>query len=340
MQSEIQKSSATPEPRLLDRVRNKMRLLHYSIRTESAYSDWITRFLRFHRKPDGSWRHPVEMGRAEITEFLTDLAVSGRVSASTQNQALSAILFLYKHILEINIGNVDAARAKKSDRLPTVLSVSEVRLILDQCPEGSWIRLLTELYYGTGMRLLEACRLRIKDVDFERRQIMVRDGKGEKDRMVPLPIRCEPSLTQQIESALQLHREDLALGFGDVWLPYAIAEKYPSASRDAGWQYVFPSKSRSVDPRVPSEEQVVRRHHIHENSVQKWFRTAVLKTGLKKKISCHTLRHSFATHLLESGSDIRTVQELLGHVDVSTTMIYTHVLQSGPLGVRSPLDRL
>ena len=340
MQNEIQNSLVTREPRLLERVRNKMRLLHYSIRTESAYSDWITRFLRFHRKLDGTWRHPAELGTPEITTFLTDLAVNRRVSASTQGQALSAILFLYKHILEINIGNVDAVRAKKPDRLPTVLSIDEVRLILGQCPEGSSIRLLVELYYGTGMRLLEACRLRIKDVDFDRHQIAVRDGKGEKDRMVPLPARCEASLRRQIETSVRLHHEDLALGYGNVWLPYAIAEKYSSASRETGWQYVFPSKSRSVDPRVPAEEQVVRRHHIHENSVQKWFRTAVLKTGLRKKISCHTLRHSFATHLLESGSDIRTVQELLGHVDVSTTMVYTHVLQTGPLGVRSPLDRL
>ena len=228
---------------------------------------------------------------------------------------------------------------------------------------------MAELYYGTGMRLLEVCRLRIKDVDFERHQIMVRDGKGEKDRMVPLPVRCEAALQKQIASALRLHREDVSLGFGDVWLPYAIAEKYPSASREAGWQYVFPAKSRCVDPReaTPSsglrppsppgegekgQERIeatmmdapvhlrMRRHHIHENSVQKWFRSAVLRTGLTKKVSCRTLRHSFATHLLESGSDIRTVQELLGHADVSTTMIYTHVLQSGPLGVRSPLDRL
>ena len=346
MQNEMQKNLATPQtdlqpqPRLLDRVRNQMRLLHYSIRTESAYVDWITRFLQFHRTPDGNWRHPARLGAKEITEFLTDLAVHRKVSASTQNQALSAILFLYKHILEINIGNVDAVRAKTPERLPTVLSIEEVRRILEQCPEGSTIRLLVELYYGTGMRLLEACRLRVKDIDFDRHQIMVRDGKGEKDRMVPLPTRCEESLRHQIDQALRLHRDDLALGYGNVWLPYAIAEKYPSASREPGWQYVFPAKSRSVDPRVPVEEQVVRRHHIHENSVQKWFRTAVLKTGLRKKISCHTLRHTFATHLLESGSDIRTVQELLGHVDVSTTMIYTHVLQTGPLGVRSPLDRL
>ena len=376
MQNQTQKVSATSEPRLLDRIRNKCRLLHYSIRTESAYVNWVTRFLRFHRLPDGTWRHPTELTGPEIGRFLTHLAVDGKVSASTQTQALCAIVFMYRQVLEIELGNIDGMRAQKPQRLPTVLSISEVRLILDQCPEGSLTRLMIELFYGTGMRLLEVCRLRVKDIDFERRQIMVRDGKGEKDRAVLLPMRCETTLRKQIALTRQVHEQDFSAGFGNVWLPYAIAEKYPSAGREWGWQYVFPSGRLSVDPRrgrledstqgniaavqarsTPSSAlsgtfspesgekgrekgREMRRHHIHENSVQKWIRAAVLKAGLTKKISCHTFRHSFATHLLESGSDIRTVQELLGHSDVSTTMIYTHVLQQGPLGVRSPLDRL
>ena len=372
MQNQTQKVSATSEPRLLDRIRNKCRLLHYSIRTESAYVDWVTRFLRFHRLPDGTWQHPTDLTGPAIGRFLTHLAVDGMVSASTQTQALSAIVFMYRQVLEIEPGNIDGMRAQKPQRLPTVLSISEVRLILDQCPEGSLTRLMIELFYGTGMRLLEVCRLRVKDIDFERRQIMVRDGKGEKDRAVLLPMRCETTLRKQIALTRQVHEQDFSAGFGNVWLPYAIAEKYPSAGREWGWQYVFPSGRLSVDPRrgrledstqgmiaaeksrsTPSSAlsgtfspesgekgREMRRHHIHENSVQKWIRAAVLKAGLTKKISCHTFRHSFATHLLESGSDIRTVQELLGHSDVSTTMIYTHVLQQGPLGVRSPLDRL
>ena len=229
-------------------------------------------------------------------------------------------------------------RAQQPERLPTVLSVAEVRSIIDQCPEGSLPRLMIELFYGTGMRLLEVCRLRIKDVNFDRHQIMVRDGKGEKDRMVLLPQRCETELKRRIEIALEQHRRDLNEGFGHVHLPYAIEEKYPNASREDGWQYVFQGGKLSPDPRSDSKRMM--RHHIHENSVQKWVRAAVLQSGIRKKVSCHTFRHNFATHLLESGSDIRTVQELLGHADVSTTMIYTHVLQQGPLGVKSPLDRL
>jgi integron integrase len=251
---------------------------------------------------------------------------------------LCAIVFLFRQVLEIDPGNIDGVRAQKPERLPTVLSISEVRQVLEQCPAGSRLRLIMELFYGTGMRLLEVCRLRIKDVDFERHQIMVRDGKGEKDRAVPLPLRCEAALLEQINSALRQHRRDLDAGHGHVWLPYAIAEKYPAAGRESGWQYVFPASKLSIDPRDATGP--MRRHHIHENSVQKWVRAAVQKAGLKKKVSCHTFRHSFATHLLESGADIRTVQELLGHADVSTTMIYTHVLQTGPLGVKSPLDRL
>ena len=338
MQNDSQNSSAAGQPRLVDQIRNKCRLLHYSIRTESAYVDWVVRFLRFHRRSDGTWRHPQELQGSEIAGFLTHLAVEGKVAASTQNQALCAIVFLYRQVLGVEPGNIDGVRAQKPARLPTVLSVEEIRLILDQTKQGSLPRLVLELFYGTGMRLLEVCRLRIKDIDFDRHQIMIRDGKGEKDRVVPLPRRCAAGLRDRIDHSLLLHRKDLQAGFGDVHLPYAIAKKYPAASREPGWQFVFPSARLSSDPR--QEGTVMCRHHVHENSVQKWVRAAVLKSGVRKKVSCHTFRHSFATHLLESGSDIRTVQELLGHADVSTTMIYTHVLQHGPLGVRSPLDRL
>jgi len=338
MQNQMQNGSETNHPKLLDRIRHKCRLLHYSIRTETAYVDWVTRFLRFHRLADGTWRHPNELTGPEIGRFLTHLAVNDHVSASTQNQALCAIVFMYRQVLELDPGNVDGVRAQKPQRLPTVLSLSEVRQVIDQCPTGSLPRLMIELFYGTGMRLLEVCRLRIKDVDFERRQIMIRDGKGEKDRMVVLPERCEPELKRRIEMALDIHRRDCAAGFGVVQLPYAIAEKYPQAGREATWQFVFPGGKLSIDPR--SDGHLMMRHHIHENTVQKWVRSSVVRSGIRKKVSCHTFRHSFATHLLESGSDIRTVQELLGHADVSTTMIYTHVLQQGPLGVKSPLDRL
>ena len=245
-------------------------------------------------------------------------------------------MFLDRQVLELDPGRLDGIRAKGPERMPVVLSHDEVRRILEACPSGSLVRLFCELFYGTGMRLLEVCRLRIKDIDFQRRQILVRDGKGEKDRVVPFPERCLEPMRQQIESTRDLHQSDLAAGYGSVWLPYAIAEKYPAAAREFLWQFVFPAGRISTDPRSGA----FRRHHVHENSVQKLVRAAVLRSSIDKKISCHTFRHSFATHLLESGADIRTVQELLGHSDVSTTMIYTHVLQQGPMGVRSPLDRL
>jgi integron integrase len=316
----------------LDQVRGKLRLLHYSKRTEEAYVDWIRRFILFHNK-----RHPDQMGVVEIEAFLTHLAVEGKVAASTQNQALCAILFLYGQVLEIKLGPIDAVRAQRPTRLPVVLSVEEVRRLLGAIPQGTH-RLMAELMYGTGMRLMECCRLRIKDIDFARRQILVREGKGEKDRAVPLPTRLEPLLTAQIERAVTLHQSDLAAGTGRVWLPYALARKYPHADRQTGWQYLFPSQRLSRDPREPGSE--LRRHHVDESSVQKAVRAAVRNVGITKKVSCHTLRHSFATHLLETNHDNRTVQELLGHADVSTTQIYTHVLQRGACGVQSPLDRL
>jgi integron integrase len=323
---------AGEKPRLLDQVRRAMRVAHYAIRTEEAYVDWIRRFILYHNK-----RHPSEMGAAEITEFLTHLAVEGKVAASTQNQALSGLLYLYQQVLKIELPLINAVRATAPVRLPVVLSVMEVRRLLAAVPEGTY-RLMIELMYGSGLRLLESCRLRVKDIDFERQQILVREGKGDKDRAVPLPERLSDRLQKQIDSSSQLHRRDLDEGNGRVWLPHALAEKYPNAERDLIWQYIFPSVRLSLDPRV--DDGKLRRHHVHETSVQKVMRDAVLKSGIVKKASCHTLRHSFATHLLESGADIRTVQELLGHADVSTTMIYTHVLQRGACGVRSPLDRL
>ncbi len=317
-----------------------------SIRTEEAYVRWITEFLRFFKEQTGQWRHPRTLGTAEVNEFLTYLAVKRQVASSTQNQALSALVFLYREVLRLEI-QLDAVRAKPPERLPVVLSVDEVRRVLNAVPEGSG-RLMTGLMYGAGLRLMEVCRLRVKDLDFERFQIIVRDGKGEKDRAVPFPRKLVAGLRKQVEEVRRLHREDLQLGAGWVWLPYALAAKYPNAGKSWNWQYVFPAQNLSREPRPREadeaasgeEELQLRRHHIHENSVQKMVAAAVKKAGLSKPASSHTLRHSFATHLLESGQDIRTIQELLGHADVSTTMIYTHVSKLGATGVLSPLDRL
>ena len=316
---------------MLDQLRGKTRLLHYSERTEEAYVDWATKFILFHGK-----RHPREMGAAEIATYLTHLAVERKLAASTQNQAFSAILFLYQQVLEIELERVEFPRAQRPERLPVVLAVEEVRALLDGMTGIH--RVLAELLYGSGLRILECCRLRVKDVDFARHQILIRDGKGEKDRMVPLPRRSEAKLRAQLAEVRRIHTRDLEAGHGRVWLPYAYAEKWPGAAREFGWQYLFPSGRLSVDPRM--DDGVLRRHHIHENGLQKEVKKAVLACGFTKKVSCHTFRHSFATHLLEGGADIRTVQELLGHADVSTTMIYTHVLQRGACGVQSPLDRL
>jgi len=326
----MSEKSAQSSPKLLDRVRNKCRVLHHSIRTEKAYIEWITRFILFHDK-----KNPKDMGGPEIEAFLTHLAVDRHVAASTQNQAFSALLFLYRAVLEVDLPIIQALRARRPERLPVVLSIDEVRSILDRMSGTQ--RLMTELLYGSGLRLLECCRIRIKDMDFERKQIMIRDGKGEKDRVVPLPAKCVERLKKQIGIVESLHAEDIAAGYGRVWLPYAMAEKMPVAALELGWQYLFPSPRLSADPRAEGEK---RRHHIHENGLQKWVKAAVALSGIVKAVSCHTFRHSFATHLLEAGADIRTVQELLGHEDVSTTMIYTHVLQRGACGVVSPLDRL
>ncbi len=337
--------SGLPPARLSDRVRDALRLRHMSIRTEQAYLSWIDQFLRYHRDKAGQWVHPLEMGSDEVNDFLTMLAVKRMVAANTQNQALSALLFLYSKVLEKDI-RLDAVRAKRPERLPVVLTVDEVRRLLCAIPEGP-SRLMAGLMYGAGMRLLEVCRLRLKDVDFDRKQLMVRDGKGEKDRMVPLPTKLDPHLRRQIESVRLQHAEDLEAGAGWVWLPYAFAAKDSTAGQSLLWQFVFPAatlsrdrREREVDGNLINDGWQLRRHHVHESTVQKAVTQAARNAGLTKRASCHTLRHSFATHLLEAGKDIRTIQELLGHADVSTTMIYTHVSTLGATGVTSPLDLL
>ncbi len=322
-------ASAQP-PKLLDQVRERLRVKHYSIRTEQVYVDWIKRFIRFHDK-----RHPKDMGAQEIEAFLTHLAVKGKVSASTQNQAKSALLFLYREVLEQKLPWLDkVTQAKASQRLPVVLTVAEVQAVLKRLSGTHW--LIASLLYGAGLRLMEAVRLRVKDVEFARHEIIVREGKGGKDRMTMLPESAIEPLKRHLAKVKALHEEDLAAGGGDVYLPFALAKKYPNAEREWGWQYVFPSAKLSTDPR----SGVTRRHHVDEKGIQRAMKQAVRDAGIVKPATPHTLRHSFATHLLMTGYDIRTVQELLGHSDVSTTMIYTHVLNRGGKGVVSPLDRL
>lgn len=317
-----------PKPKLLDEVRTVMRLRHLSIRTEEAYVQWIKRFIIFHDK-----RHPRELGAAAIRDFLSYLAVERNVAAATQNQALAALLFLYREVLQIELPRLnDLERATKPKRLPVVLTRQEVQAVLLHLTGTN--HLMAGLLYGAGLRLLECLRLRVKDVDFQAHQLTVRDGKGAKDRVTMLPRSLADELRHHLEQVKALHKEELRAGFGTVYLPYALAGKYPSAERQWGWQYVFPAVRRSVDPR----SGVMRRHHLHESVLQSAVKEAVRAAGIHKPASCHTLRHSFATHLIESGYDIRTVQELLGHADVRTTMIYTHVLNRGGLAVQSPLD--
>ena len=313
--------------KLLDQVRDAIRLKHYSIRTEEAYLNWIKRYIFFH-----GVRHPAEMGAAEVEAFLTHLAVKENVAASTQNQALSALLFLYRQVLHQELGPLDALRAKRPKRLPTVLTKEEA-LRLIGCLSGTH-QLMAKLIYGSGIRLMECLRLRVNDLEFERRAIIVRDGKGAQDRVTVLPDSLIPLLQEHLQRVKALHEQDLAQDFGSVYLPDALARKYPNADREWGWKYVFPASSLSPDPR----SGVVRRHHLHESSLQKAIKEAARLAGIVKPVGPHTLRHCFATHLLEAHYDIRTVQELLGHKDVKTTMIYTHVLQRGGLAVRSPLD--
>jgi integron integrase len=315
-------------PRLLERVRQALRRKHYSLRTEEAYVGWARRFILFHRK-----RHPQEMGAPEIEAFLTDLAVHQQVAASTQNQALSALLFLYNEVLQQPLdAQLNPTRARQPLHLPTVLTRDEVRLVLGAL--AGVHQLMGQLLYGSGLRLMECVRLRVKDVDFGQRQLLVRDGKGAKDRVTMLPDRLTAPLRAQLAHVKLLHEQDLRAGGGAVYLPDALARKYPNAQHEWIWQYLFPSEQLSTDPR----SGVARRHHIDESGLQRAVRRAAKLAGIPKRVTCHTFRHSFATHLLEEGYDIRTVQELLGHADVKTTMIYTHVLNRGGRGVRSPLD--
>jgi integron integrase len=321
---------AAKAPRLLDQVRERIRVLHYSRSTEKTYLHWIVGFIHFQKN-----RHPKEMGAPEVEAYLSHLATAREVASGTQNQAMHAILFLYKQVLGIDLPWLDGmTRAKESKRLPTVLSQTETRALLahvDGLP-GLVIRLL----YGTGMRLMEGLRLRVKDIDFSGRLIVVRAGKGDKDRIVPLPETLIDPLKARLAERRKMHDVDLAKGMADVYLPYALARKYPNAGKEFGWQYIFAADGYSSDP----ETGVIRRHHLSEKTIQRHVREAARRAGIFKPTHPHTLRHSFATHLLESGYDIRTVQELLGHSDVSTTMIYTHVVNRGGRGVISPLDRV
>ncbi|HVF73206.1 MAG TPA: integron integrase [Chthoniobacterales bacterium] len=323
-----------PEPkpgkpkRLLEQTRDLLRLKHYSLRTEQSYCAWIKRFIHFH-----GLRHPSQMGASEVAEFLTHLARVGNVAAATQNQALSAVLFLYQQVLKQEVGWIEeVVRAKKPRRIPVVLTREEVQKLLG-CVRGM-PRLMASLLYGSGLRLMECVRLRVKDIDFAYARITVRDAKGGKDRITMLPVEVAAPLERHLQRVRMQHEQDLEDGFGEVMLPHALARKYPTAGRSWQWQFAFPSARISVDPR----SGIRRRHHVHENVLQGSLKQAVREAGLSKPASCHTLRHSFATHLLENGYDIRTVQELLGHKDVSTTMIYTHVLNRPGIGVKSPLD--
>jgi len=317
-------------PKLLDQLRARIRALHYSIRTEQVYVDWSRRFILFHGK-----RHPRDMGAPELESFLSHLAVDRGVSASTQNQAKAALLFLYKQVLDIDLPWLaDITAAKVARRLPVVLTPREVRSLLHELDGTMW--LVASLLYGTGMRIMEALRLRVKDVEFERREIIVREGKGNKDRVTVLPENLIAPMREQLERARSQHRADLEIGLGEVYLPDALARKAPASARAWGWQYVFPSRGISIDRRSGAR----RRHHLLEQSVQRAVALAARRAGIDKPCTPHTLRHCFATHMLQSGYDIRTVQELLGHSDVATTMIYTHVLNKGGRGVTSPFDQL
>lgn len=318
-----------PKLKLLDQVSEVMRFKHYSLRTETTYREWIKRYIFFHEK-----RHPREMGAPEVSRFLSYLAVERRVAASTQNQAFNSLLFLYREVLHQELGLLETIqRAQRPQRLPTVLTRTEVESVLNGM--SGTHQLMAKLLYGTGMRLMECVRLRVKDVEFEKNQIVVREGKGFKDRVTVLPGAVKERLAEHLKRVKLLHQQDLANGNGRVYLPYALKEKYPRADTEWGWQYVFPAAGLSRDPRSGE----VRRHHANEQGLQRAVKEAVRLAGIPKPASCHSLRHSFATHLLEDGYDIRTVQELLGHASVLTTQIYTHVMTKPGLGVRSPLDR-
>jgi integron integrase len=316
--------------KLLDQLREKIRVKHYSVRTELAYVNWARQLILFHQK-----QHPRDMGEREVSQFLSYLALKRHVAASTQNQALSALVFLYGEVIGKPLDWLEGVeRAKRPAKLPVVLTREEVRAVLRHLEGSKW--LMASLLYGAGLRLMECLRLRVKDLDFGYSQVVVRDGKGQKDRVTVLPENLKEPLKRHLEKVKALHEQDLKEGFGEVYLPFALQNKYPKASREWAWQYVFPAARRSKDPRSGA----IRRHHVDETVLQSGVKMAIRASGIAKPGSPHTFRHSFATHLLEAGYDIRTVQELLGHKDVSTTMIYTHVMNKGGKGVRSPMDTL
>ena len=316
--------------KLLDQVRDVMRLKHYAYRTELTYSGWIKRFVFFHDK-----KHPKDMGELEVEAFLTWLAVDKKVAKSTQNQAFNALLFLYRDVLKCPLeGRINAVRSRNKKRLPVVMSKEETRRVLNAM--SGTTQLMAKLFYGSGLRLMECIRLRVKDIDFEIDEIRVRSGKGDKDRLVPLPESIKPALNTHLERVKLIHENDMNNGHGKVHLPQALSRKYPDAAKEWRWQYVFPSTRISPDPRTG----VTRRHHMDPSSLDRAIKRAVKLAGITKRVTSHTFRHSFATHLLQTGTDIRTIQSLLGHSDVSTTMIYTHVLRQEAQGVKSPLDQL
>ena len=324
--------STTSNRKLLDEVRDFMRLHHYSIHTERTYCDWIKKFVQFH---DMKSRNDLSKGEKKIELFLTHLAVQGNVSPSTQNQAMNALVFLYKKVLKLPLDDeINAVRAYKKENVPVVMTREETAKIISLTTGTT--QLVVKLMYGSGLRISEAIRLRVQEIDYELKTITVRSGKGAKDRITTFPSSITPFLQDHLSKVKGIHENDLTNGYGEVYMPYALARKYPNAAREWGWQYVFPASTLSIDPR----SGVARRHHIDPSVINKAIKVAVRKAGLTKHISAHTFRHSFATHLLQRGTDIRTIQALLGHTDVSTTMIYTHVLQQGGQGVPSPLDDL
>lgn len=327
-----EKAKFRPDPqlKLMDQVREVLRYHHYAYRTEQTYCDWIKRYLKYH----GYRKHPREMGEVEIERFLSHLATSAQVAASTQRQALNAIMFLYRDVLDVELGCITPVRSRRQRKPPTVLTQPQVLQVLNGM--SGTHRLMAQLLYGCGLRLMECIRLRIQDVDFEQGRIFVRGGKGGKDRTVILPESLRAALSDHIARVAEQHRQDLGEGFGEVFVPEALARKYPNACRETGWQYVFPARSRSKDPRSGR----IRRHHVQESGLQKAVKNAVGKAGITKRVGCHTLRHSYATHLLENGSNIRVVQDLMGHKDVKTTEIYTHVMSKDLDQVKSPLDLL
>src|SRR3990172_1313003 len=321
-------SETDRKPKLMDSLREALRSRHYSRRTEQTYCHWVKRFIFFHKV-----RHPAEMAEPEINDFLTHLAVKEKVSASTQNQALTALLFLYRHVIGREVGDLGKViRARKLTRLPVIMTRDEVKAVLSNLSEDKW--LMASLMYGAGLRLMECLRLRVQDIDFSRNEIMVRDGKGAKDRITMLPELIKKPLQDHLRDVKAIHEKDLAEGWGHVLMPDALDRKYPNAPMDWRWQWVFPQENRWKNTTTGQQG----RHHVHETIFQRAVKDAVHKANVVKHAGCHTFRHSFATHLLESGYDIRTIQELLGHKDVSTTMIYTHVLSKGGHGVRSPID--